>query len=83
MKAVRGFVSGIDVKFFGGSSLRCFAFVNPNGPGGSTDDVQVYTENIPFQKVLQLGCLLRVSVEVTYDEARDGNKITAARVLDR
>ena len=76
----RGFVNRIDVIATNGIlPPRCLAFVNkPN----SKEYIQVETSVFSFQSALELSCILKVEVDVTYDDVQ-GNILTRVTILDR
>jgi hypothetical protein len=79
-----GKVNRIDV--FGGNKPRCLAFVNKNFPliPNDMDYIQVETSIHSLQTVLELSCILKVEVDVHYEDVSgDIKTLTRVTILDR
>ena len=76
----QGKISGIDVLHFAGAGIRCFAIVTPDPPD---EEFQVFTEELPFQSALELACVLKTKIEVSFSEMDGAKLLTRVRLLDR
>jgi hypothetical protein len=78
---ISGYVNGIDVIAFPGA-IRCLAEIGEQ-PGGAPSELQVYTESLQFQSILDSASARSVRVTVTYESNGPENKIIRVKVEDR
>ena len=84
MPIFEGFVDGIDVQVARTGrrkSVTCYAFINEQL--GSTNNIQVETEEHDLQTALELASSKEVAVEVDYDVIDGSNTLNRVRLLDR